>query len=156
MSEWRSGLCGHAHLPFYERRKIMGRIMLATSASTDEEYGGNIEPVVTSGEATIQITVNSTSYITWVKKGNVVDVEISLDGISGVGSTDVIATGLPKAVYNTTKGYAFKRIVNGTDGGVDARVLLQNNGNEARLVNYYGRRIEDGKSYEGNFMYIAE
>jgi len=134
----------------------MGRIVLATSPTTDEEYGGNIEPVVTSGKATLQITTNDSSYITWVKKGNVVDVEVSLDGISGVSSTDVIATGLPKAVYNTTEGFAFKRIVNGTDGGVDARVLLQNNGDEAQLVNYYGRRVQDGKSYEGNFMYIAE
>jgi hypothetical protein len=132
----------------------MGAIRLAISNSTDEEYGGNIEPVIEKGTATISIPVDSGSYISWIKKGNVVDVELALTTTATVSATDVIATGLPKAVINTDIGFAFKRITNSS--GVDGRVLLQNSGDSARLVNFYGRRIDAIGGYEGNFMYIAE
>lgn len=106
------------------------------------------------GEATIQIGVDSGSYATWARRGNLVDVELQLTvTASSVGSTDVIVTGFPKAFYNSQKGFAFKRLTD--NNGVDARVLMQNDGNTMKLVNYYGRRVDAGKSYEANFTYIA-
>lgn len=87
----------------------MGRIMLATSASTDEEYGGYTEPQITADD--LEQGTNYSTYIATqfkasaTAKGSIVKVSLSFNAKTASSSSGwkqiyTLPNGIPKPSSN--------------------------------------------------------
>lgn len=127
----------------------MGRIMLATSASTDEEYGGTYDAEVENIELTVNSEYfNSIDYVCQ-KYGRIVFLAIS--GVSWKKSITTggvaVLSGLP------APSQAFSCALNAlkTGGTVARRMRVLANGN---LASWYENISTDENPY-GVIMYIS-
>ena len=108
---------------------------------------------VSSGNATINIPVESGGWANWTKKGSLIFVVYAFKANGQVGSTDVILTNLPKATLTGNYNWI---IINEETNGSGRRTQLYNSTNTASLRNYYGNALVNGETYTGSFCYIAE
>ena len=112
----------------------------------------NSEPTKETGTATNNITIDSSGYVKYVKKGKLVFVTyvFTVDD-SSITSTSVLFSGLP-AMDLVDGFFNWATMVNATTGA-SHRVRLLETGS---LQNYYGKGLANGESYNGSFCYIAQ
>ena len=116
-----------------------------------DELVSNNEPIL--GTCTFDVTVAEGGYAQYVKSGNTVFVCYSFTISSGATNTSDIFSGLPKA--KTISDFTFIPMFDDTTG-VEKRCVIENTETGAKIVNKYGRPLENSGNYVGAFTYICE